>query len=516
MKFGLEQHIIDKLIAVFEQYPKVDKALVFGSRAKGNYRPDSDIDIAIKGQDLSTDDIIAISVAFEEKGITHKIDLINYHTIKEPELKGHIDRVGIEFYSRWKECRLGDYIETINGFAFKSTDFLDSEKPNSLPIIKIKNVANGDVNIDGVHHHLYSENLKKYVVEKGNILISLTGNHPELETQVVGLVSKYKLEKKALLNQRVGKLFSKKPLELNDDYLYYYLKNKDTHQYLASQSSGSANQANISKTDIEKISFSKPPIQEQTAIATILSSLDDKIDLLNRQNKTLEQLAETLFRQWFVEEAEESWEVKSFGDLVETTLGGEWGKENIEGEFTLQVQCIRGTDIADLRKGIPDKTPIRFIKQKKFESIEIKDGDLIMEISGGTDNQSTGRTVYINSDIKALFKYPLVFSNFCRLIRPKKSEYSFFLYAYINHLYEQGDLFNLENGSSGIKNLNYKALLFELEYKMPNEKRIIQFHKEVERYFYKINKNKFQIRTLTQTRDTLLPKLMSGEVRVKI
>ena len=110
MKFGLEQNIIDKLIAVFEQNSKVDKALVFGSRAKGNYRPDSDIDIAIKGQDLNTDDIIAMSVAFEEKGITHKIDLINYDTIKEPELKDHIDRVGIELYSRWKEYRFSDFV----------------------------------------------------------------------------------------------------------------------------------------------------------------------------------------------------------------------------------------------------------------------------------------------------------------------------------------------------------------------------------------------------------------------
>jgi len=62
------------------------------------------------------------------------------------------------------------------------------------------------------------------------------------------------------------------------------------------------------------------------------------------------------------------------------------------------------------------------------------------------------------------------------------------LYLYIHHLYEQGDLFNLENGSSGIKNLNYKALLFDLEYKIPNEQIIIQFNKDIEQYFYKINK----------------------------
>ncbi len=141
---------------------------------------------------------------------------------------------------------------------------------------------------------------------------------------------------------------------------------------------------------------------------------------------------------------------------------------------------------------------------------------LVMEISGGTDDQSTGRTMYINDEIKSLFKYPIVFSNFCRLIRPKKQEYSFFLYSYIHHLYQQGDLFNLENGSSGIKNLDYKSLLFQLKYNLPEFNEVIKYHKEVEGYFSKINKNKQQILTLCELRDTLLPKLISGEMRVKM
>ena len=100
MTFGLEQHIIDKIISVFEANAKVDKAYVFGSRAKGNYRPDSDIDIAIKGIDITLNDILKMSVAFEDKGIKNKIDLIDYTSIKEPALQEHIVRVGIEFYSR--------------------------------------------------------------------------------------------------------------------------------------------------------------------------------------------------------------------------------------------------------------------------------------------------------------------------------------------------------------------------------------------------------------------------------
>ena len=133
MKFGLEQHIIDKMIAVFEQNPKVDKAFVFGSRAKGNYRPDSDIDIALKGPDLNTDDIIAMSVAFEEKGITHKIDLINYNTIKEPELKDNIDRVGIEFYSRWNEYKILELGKVVTGNTPSSK--FPEEFGNEMPFV---------------------------------------------------------------------------------------------------------------------------------------------------------------------------------------------------------------------------------------------------------------------------------------------------------------------------------------------------------------------------------------------
>src|SRR5690606_28077189 len=96
MRFGLPEDIITKLNEVFEVNAKVDKALIFGSRAKGKYRPDSDIDIAIKGAGITLDDILQMQVAFEEKGISFKIDLVHYDTVKEQALLEHIDRVGIE------------------------------------------------------------------------------------------------------------------------------------------------------------------------------------------------------------------------------------------------------------------------------------------------------------------------------------------------------------------------------------------------------------------------------------
>lgn len=275
---------------------------------------------------------------------------------------------------------------------------------------------------------------------------------------------------------------------------------------------------------INEIEVRIPSLSEQKFIASILSSLDDKIYLLHRQNATLEKMAETLFRQCFVEPIKkisnegtvvEGFSNAKFDKWIKETVGGEWGKENAEGDFIKEVYCIRGTDIADLNNGLPEKTPIRFVKQAKFKNIEPLEGDLILEISGGTESQSTGRICYINQDVKKLFKLPLVFSNFCRMIRVKKSEYSFFLYCYIQYLYNQDEFFNLENGSSGIKNLDYKALLFELDYPMPNESLVLDFHKQVKPLFKKVNHNKIQIRTLTALRDTLLPKLMSGELSVK-
>jgi len=308
-------------------------------------------------------------------------------------------------------------------------------------------------------------------------------------------------------------------------FLYYFAMSPEFREVAILSMTGSSGRQRVQTDVVKSHSFLLPPLPEQKAIAAVLSSLDDKIDLLHRQNKTLEALAEILFRQWFVESIKkvennyvcsEGFEKAKFKKWIDITLGGEWGKENSQGDFIKPVYCIRGTDIADLNSGIPIKTPLRFIKESKFEKIKPSKGDLIIEVSGGTENQSTGRICYINTDIKNLFDYPMVYSNFCRLIRVKKPEFSFFLYCYIQYLYNQDEFFNLENGSSGIKNLDYKALLFEFDYPMPNDDLVLNFHNQVEPFFKKINKNKSQIRTLEKLRDTLLPKLMSGEVRVRL
>jgi type I restriction enzyme S subunit len=306
-----------------------------------------------------------------------------------------------------------------------------------------------------------------------------------------------------------------KPEISDKKFLYYFSISPEFRDIAILSMTGSSGRQRVQTEVVTNHKFLLPSLPEQKAIASVLSSLDDKIDLLHRQNKTLEAMAQALFRHWFVEKVDHGFKNEKFEKWLTGTLGGEWGKETPEGDFKKAVYCIRGTDIAALNTGIPFKIPLRFIKENKFENINPSEGDLVIEISGGTENQSTGRICYVNDDIKKLFDYPLIFSNFCRLIKVKKPEYSYFLYCYIQYLYSQDEFFNLENGSSGIKNLDYKTLLFDLDYPMPHEQIVIKFHQNVMAFFKKINQNKFQIRTLEKLRDTLLPKLMSGEVRVE-
>jgi len=403
--------------------------------------------------------------------------------------------------SEWKEYKLGEIVMKVTSGGTPSTKNAKYYNGN-IPWLNTK-----EINFNRIWR------TEKYISEKGfkNSSAKWIKENSVIVAMYGATAAKVAINKIPLTTNQACCNLIIDETKANYEFVFYSIWNK--YDELENIAVGAAQQ-NLSVGVIADFPIQLPPLPEQTAIASILSSLDDKIDLLHSQNATLEKMAETLFRQWFVEEAKEEWEEGTFEKWILETVGGDWGKESIEGEFTKAVCCLRGTDIADLNIGLPNKTPIRFIKEKKFQSISPNEGDLIIEVSGGTENQSTGRICYIDNQIKALFDYPLVFSNFCRMIRIKKPEYSFFVYCYIQYLYNQDEFFNLENGSSGIKNLDYKTLLFDLKYIMPDENSVIKFHNQVKSLFQKVNQNKIQIRTLTSLRDMLLPKLMSGEVGV--
>ena len=130
-------------------------------------------------------------------------------------------------------------------------------------------------------------------------MVSMTGSHISQISSAVGKVAKYNLETGSLLNQRVGKIYPKENL-LDNKYLWYLVVQTEVQFFWGNKAGGSANQANISPSIIKSYQFISPSLPEQRAIAAVLSSLDDKIELLREQNKTLEVTAQAIFKEWFV------------------------------------------------------------------------------------------------------------------------------------------------------------------------------------------------------------------------
>ncbi|MGU8989553.1 restriction endonuclease subunit S [Clostridium perfringens] len=323
----------------------------------------------------------------------------------------------------------------------------------------------------------------------------------------------------------------------NNEFLYYLLKNYSG--LLISKESGTVF-GSINKAGIEKLVLPFPSNSEQKAIAKILSDLDEKIEINNKINKNLEEMAQAIFKQWFVDfefPNEEGKPYKSSGgemveselgmipkgfkigflrDYVDNILGGDWGKENEQGNYKKEVFCLRGADIPEVRIGKKGSLPKRYILEKNYNNKKLSSGDLVVEISGGSPTQSTGRISYINNDILLRYEIGLVCTNFCRAITLKNKKAMEYFYFCWDRIYNLGVFFQFENGTTGIKNLDVNTFLDKFKIVKPNIDLIEKFKGIVCDFNKTIQQNGIENERLEKLRDNLLPKLMSGEIRVPL
>jgi len=223
-----------------------------------------------------------------------------------------------------------------------------------------------------------------------------------------------------------------------------------------------------------------PPFPEQKAIASVLSSLDDKIDLLHRQNKTLEKMAETLFRQWFVEEAKEDWEEVKLGEVVNIRYGKNLPTSNL------------------IEKGYPvfgGNGLIGYYKEYLYGTPQV-----LIACRGAASGK-----------VLISLPYSFVTNNSLILEIPQKSILTF---EFLKYYAYSTDFSSYISGSAQpqitINDLRNAEML------LPPKNKIINFSEIIRPVERKMLYNQQQIRTLEKLRDTLLPKLMSGQIRVKI
>ena len=307
-------------------------------------------------------------------------------------------------------------------------------------------------------------------------------------------------------------------LKANADFIYYYLIQDDIIQHLqaiAEQSTSAY--PSIKSSDIEDLSIDLPELEVQSRIAAILSAIDNKIELNTAINENLEQQAQAIFKSWFVDFEPfggfmpDDWKTGTFSDIIQSTLGGDWGKEESTGSYTEQVYCIRGADIPEVKIGNKGKMPTRYILPKNYKSKKLVPDDIVIEISGGSPAQSTGRAAAISQSLLDRYDNGLICTNFCRAIKPV-SGYSKFIYYYWQYLYDRNVFFSYENGTTGIKNLDISGFVETEPIIIPPVKDLDRFNELTSVFFSKIFLNGLENESLSVLRDTLLPKLMSGEI----
>ncbi len=426
----------------------------------------------------------------------------------------------------YKEELLGDYIDILSGFAFKTKDFVDK----GVPIIKIKNISPPCVTLDDLTYvsNEVAEKQKKFILSYDDVLIAMTGSHINQWASVVGRVARVKYSNKTLLNQRVGKITIKNNAEADIDYIYYYLSLDTVKIELAAKAGGAANQANISPAHIKGLSFPCPDLATQKKIGSTLRFYDDLIENNQKQIKLLEEAAQRLYKEWFVnlhfpgyenvklvDGVPEGWENVPLRNMISFDIGGGWGKENIKEKNEKPAYVIRGTDFYGITHGDMSSIPFRYHTESNLSARILQDGDIVFEVSGGSKTEGVARTLLIRNEMLESYGSPVICASFCKLLRVTELPYSQYVYDTFQFLRYSGKTAEFDKKSaSSIVNYRWKDFLAQQNILVPPHSILDTYNCLAESFYHQIINHSKQIESLKNARDRLLPKLMSGEIEV--
>jgi len=285
----------------------------------------------------------------------------------------------------------------------------------------------------------------------------------------------------------------------SNDFYEYWFKSKFGQFMIQGIISGSA-QPKFNKTSFRSLSIPVPPLEEQKAIAEVLSSLDDKIELLQKQNETLEALAQTLFRQWFIEEAEDSWKEVELHELVDLQGGYAFKSSSYADHGDYTVITIKSVQDGYLDTQSANHIDVLPEKLKPYQLLE--HGDVLLSLTG-----NVGRVCLVDQE-------NCVLNQRVAKIKAKNELYGPWSYFFFRQPCMISQLTALSKGTA---QLNLSPVeTGKIIVKNPDNRVLEKFNNIVSPMLQKVLLNKHSIHSIIETRDTILPKLMSGQVRVKL
>ena len=362
---------------------------------------------------------------------------------------------------------------------------------NSIPIIRVNNIKNGYIKIDDVLkvEPSIEDKYKKTRLKGGELLIT-----------VVGSVGECAIVPDSLKGWNVARAVSvaKIKSEYDTRFIKYAFKTED----IIFQMYGNTNdtvQPTLNLSSLKTLKFNIPDFPEQTAIASVLSSLDDKIDLLHRQNATLAKMAETLFRQWFVEEGKDEWEMGKINDYAihfKDSIHPQQNQAALYSHYSIPAFDNGKNPINELGQEIQSnkyKVPKNCILFSKLNPHKEKRLWLLQNEVGKNSICSTEFLIVL----------------------PKRKEHLYFLYEWLSLKENYNEIASGVGGTSGSHQRIAPNTIYDFQCPLVAMSLIENFNTQIEPLFQKQLSNQTQIYTLTALRETLLPKLMSGEVRVE-
>lgn len=421
-----------------------------------------------------------------------------------------------------KTCTLGDI-----GKVCMCKRVLKSQTSSSGDIPFYKIATFGGKADTFISRDLYNEYKTKYnFPKKGDILISAAGT--------VGKTVIYDGKDAFFQDSNIVWIDNDETQVIND-YLYYFYQ---THPWKVTSGSTILRLYNDNISGAT-IAFPKS-IKEQKNIVQILKAIDTKITNNNAISSQLESLAKTIYDYWFLqfdfpdengrpykssggkmvwnEELKrvipEWWKVGTFSALIKETKNGDWGQEDKQSNFTHYVRCLRGADFPAISGHDTLKAPYRYILEKNTNKL-LSSGDIIVEISGGSPTQSTGRSCLVTAKTLERFNSDVITSNFCQAITLQDLAFSEWFYETWKSYYSNGVFFNYEGKTTGIKNLLFDAVITQIPVIIPSRIVANNYHKVIGKMFETIQANNIENDALSSLRDFLLPMLMNGQVTFK-
>ena len=422
--------------------------------------------------------------------------------------------------SEWKEYKLGEICKVKGGKRLPKGNNLTAV-PNSHPYIRVRDMGEKYLpinNLEYVPNEVFPS-IKNYIVDKGDLLLSIVGT--------VGLVSLVNDElDKASLTENCVKIIPQKDI-IDNEFLYYFLKSNIGQEEIFRKIVGAV-QPKLPIYNINDIGLNIPDLPTQTTITEILSSLDNKIELNNKINQELENLAQTLFKQWFIDyefpnengvpykssggemveselgEIPKGWKIQSLGGIAELVRGISYRKHELvskeEGVPFVSLKCfaLDGTFRQD---------GLKYFNGKFKDSHVIQADDILVAVTDLTqDRLVIGLPIVWQNDDIALPSLDVC------IIRPQeKIIKDFLLYEFKTHRYKSR-IIEFANGST-VLHLSIKGLE---TYKIgiPSIDLLSKWGEIVKPILKSVGDNVKENQQLIILRDTLLPKLISGELEV--